>query len=71
MRAADPPVYYLVGTPKGRLTKLEQDLLALPWATVRPGVQVKLLAQEGDLLSAQSDLCAFQPSYPLRLRKFG
>src|SRR6202795_4215860 len=49
MRAADPPVYYLVGTPKGRLTKLERDLLPLPWATVRPGVQVKLLAQEGEL----------------------
>ena len=25
MRAADPPVSYLVGTPKGRLNKLEQD----------------------------------------------
>ena len=48
MRAADPPVY-LVGTPKGRLTKLEQDLLPLPWQAVRPGVQVKLLAQEGEL----------------------
>lgn len=49
MRAADPPVYYLVGTPKGRLTKLEQDLLPLPWQSVRPGVQVKLLPQEGEL----------------------
>jgi hypothetical protein len=29
MRAADPPVYYLVGTPRGRLTQLERDLLAL------------------------------------------
>ncbi|HJW46148.1 MAG TPA: IS1634 family transposase, partial [Lysobacter sp.] len=45
MRAADPPVYYLVGTAKGRLSKLERDLLALPWAEVRPGVQVKLLPQ--------------------------
>ena len=27
MRAADPPVHYLVGTPKGRLTRLEQALL--------------------------------------------
>ena len=27
MRAADPPVYYLVGTPKGRLSKLERELL--------------------------------------------
>src|SRR5712675_3439301 len=24
MRAADPPVHYLVGTPKGRLTRLEK-----------------------------------------------
>src|SRR3989304_591490 len=49
MRAADPPVYYLVGTPKGRLTKLERDLLPLPWQAVRPGVQVKLLPQAGEL----------------------
>src|SRR5205814_862440 len=28
MRAADPPVQYLVGTPKGRLTRLEKHLTA-------------------------------------------
>src|ERR1700746_1844638 len=28
MRAADPPVQYLVGTPKGRLTRLEKALIA-------------------------------------------
>ena len=28
MRAADPPVHYLVGTPKGRLTRLEKHLIA-------------------------------------------
>ena len=44
MRAADPPVQYLVGTPKGRLTRLEKQLLAKPWQEARPGVQVKLLA---------------------------
>ncbi len=49
MRAGDPPVYYLVGTPKGRLTKLERDLLPLPWRAVRPGVQVKLLPQKQEL----------------------
>jgi hypothetical protein len=32
---------YLVGTPKGRLTKLEQEFLNKPWAKVRDGVQVK------------------------------
>jgi transposase len=46
MRAADPPVCYLVGTPKGRLSKLEKALLELPWQDVRPGVEVKLLMQE-------------------------
>ena len=30
---------YLVGTPKGRLTKLEQAFLNQPWAKVRDGVQ--------------------------------
>jgi hypothetical protein len=49
MRAADPPVHYLVGTPKGRLTRLEQALLDEPWHAARPGVQVKLLAQQGEL----------------------
>jgi transposase len=44
MRAADPPVHYLVGTPKGRLTRLEKHLVARPWQQARPGVQVKLLA---------------------------
>src|SRR6202012_366504 len=55
MRAADPPVQYLVGTPKGRLTRLEKHLIAQPWQQARPGVQVKLLAQEGELyVGAQS-----------------
>ena len=55
MRAAEPPVSYLVGTPKGRLTKLEQALIGLPWQAVRDGVDVKLLAQEQELyIFAQS-----------------
>ena len=49
MRAADPPVQYLVGTPKGRLSRLENQLLVKPWAAARPGIQVKLLPQEGEL----------------------
>jgi len=42
-------VHYLVGTPKGRLTRLEQALLDEPWQAARPGVQVKLLAQDDEL----------------------
>jgi transposase len=49
MRTSDPPVQYLVGTPKGRLSKLEKDLLDQPWQAARPGVQVKLLPQDGEL----------------------
>jgi transposase len=46
MRTSDPPVSYVVGTPKGRLSKLEAALLELPWQDVRPGVEVKLLARD-------------------------
>ncbi len=49
MRRSDPPVQYLVGTPKGRLSRLEKDLLLLPWQDARPGVQVKLLPQDSEL----------------------
>jgi transposase len=49
MRAADPPVQYLVGTPKGRLTRLEKALADKPWQDARPGVQVKLLPQDSEL----------------------
>jgi hypothetical protein len=49
MRASNPPVQYLVGTPKGRLNKFEKQLLEKPWQEARPGVQVKLLPQDGDL----------------------
>ena len=49
MRASDPPISYLVGTPKGRLTRYEKQLLEIPWQNVREGVQVKLLSQEAEV----------------------
>ena len=49
MRASDPPVRYLVGTPKGRLRQLEEKLTALSWQKARAGVSVKLLPEEGEL----------------------
>ena len=49
MRAADPPVSYLVGVPKGRLSRLERDLVGKPWQEARPGVEVKLLPRDGEL----------------------
>src|SRR5258708_13375777 len=51
-----PPVQYLVGTPKGRLNRLEKHLLEKPWQDAREGVKVKLLAEDGELyVFAQSD----------------
>jgi hypothetical protein len=49
MRTSTPAGRYLVGTPKGRLSKLEQELAKLPWQQARPGVEVKLLPQDGEL----------------------
>jgi transposase len=49
MRVSDPPVQYLVGTPKGRLTALERALLEKPWVKAREDVRVKLLAQDQEL----------------------
>ena len=55
MRGGQTPVHYLVGTPKGRLTRLEQSFVGLPWREVRESVEVKLLAQDGELyILAQS-----------------
>lgn len=49
MRQSDPPIHYLVGTPRGSLKKFEKKLLELPWQAVRQGVEVKLLEEEKEL----------------------
>src|SRR3974377_2132984 len=49
LRKSDPPVYYLVGTPRGRLTQYEKQLAELPWQVAREGVSVKLLPQDNEL----------------------
>ncbi len=42
-------IHYLVGTPKGRLNRMEKKFLGRPWEEVRDSVQVKLLEQEDEL----------------------
>ena len=49
MRTAETPIHYLVGTPRGRLSKLEKAFLTLPWEQVRDSVEVKLIEQAGEL----------------------
>ncbi|MCP4997621.1 MAG: IS1634 family transposase [Hyphomicrobiales bacterium] len=49
MRCASDPIHYLVGTPKGRLSKLEKAFVDRPWEQVRQSVQVKLLTHEEEI----------------------
>jgi transposase len=49
MRNSATPVSYLVGTPRGRLHKMEKAFADLPWEKARESVEVKLLPQTGEL----------------------
>lgn len=49
MRKHDPPVNYLVGTPKGRLALYEKSLTEQSWQKVRDGVDVKLLPRDNEV----------------------
>ena len=69
MRQSDPPVAYLVGTPKGRLSKLEKALVGLPWHEVRPGVEVKLLAEDDDLYVAAQSRARIDKERAMRKRQ--
>ncbi len=50
MRQSDPPLSYLVGTPKGRLSKLEAQLAERPWQKVRGRNHGQTLAATGGML---------------------
>jgi transposase len=49
MRDPAREMFYLVGTPKARVSKYEKQWLELPWRKVRDSVEVKLFHQEGEL----------------------
>jgi transposase len=49
MRAAEREMFYLVGTPRGRVNKYEKQWVELPWHKVRDSVEVKLFSQDGEL----------------------
>ncbi|MFN7650713.1 MAG: IS1634 family transposase [Acidobacteriota bacterium] len=49
MREADSPVRCLVGTPRAKMRKMEQQWLDLPWRKVRDSVSVKLAAEGGEM----------------------
>lgn len=49
MREAEVPVRYLVGTPRGHLTRYEAELSRLSWQEVRENVRVKLLSKDKEV----------------------
>ena len=69
MRASEPPIHYLVGTPKGSLNKYEKRLTELPWQTVRAGVEVKLLQEEKELFVLAQSVDRRQKERGMRRRQ--
>jgi len=49
MRTPGREIFYLVGTPRGKIQQYEKQWLELPWQKVRESVEVKLFAEEGEL----------------------
>jgi len=49
MRAADPPVHYLVGTPRARVAQTRRQWEALPWQKIKDSVEVKLFREGAEL----------------------
>jgi transposase len=49
MRDPARQLFYLVGTPRGKIRKWEKQWLALSWQKVRDSVEVKLLVEDGEL----------------------
>jgi transposase len=49
MRTPGREIFYLVGTPRGKVQQYEQKWLELPWQKVRESVEVKLFSEEGEL----------------------
>jgi len=56
MREPERQTFYLVGTPKSRISKHKNKWLELPWQKVRDSVEVKLYQHDGELyVLAKSD----------------
>ena len=65
----DPPIQYVVGTPKGQLSQWEAELLKLPWQQARPSVQVKLLSQAQELFVLVNSQARVSKERAIRRRK--
>lgn len=70
MRASEPPIQYIVGTPKARLSEMEGKLAAQPWQQARESVKVKLLPEAGELYVLVNSAARVDKERAIRRRKF-
>jgi len=68
-QAEDPPIQYLVGTPKGQLSALEASFLKRSWQEARSSVRGKLLAHEGEFYVLVNSQARVSKERAIRRRK--
>ena len=69
LRTADPPVYYLVGTPRARLRETRAQWEAQAWQTIKDTVAVKLFRDGGELYVVAKSSGRRQKEIAMRRKK--
>ncbi len=69
MRSPQRQTFYLVGTPKSKISQHEKQWLDLPWQKVRDSVEVKLYAHENELYVLAKSEGRQQKEIAMRRRK--
>jgi transposase len=62
-------IHYLVGTPKSRLSQMEQALVDQPWSVVHETLSVKLIEREGEVYVLARSTDRRQKERAIRRRK--
>jgi hypothetical protein len=69
MRQSQPPVYYLVGTPRPQVKATRSQWESLPWQKVKDSVEVKLFRQNEELYVVAKSAGRRQKEMAIRRRK--
>jgi transposase len=69
MRESEYPIHYLVGTPRGRLTRYEAELSGRPWDRVRENVRVKYITEDKEMYILAESQDRRKKEKGIRLRK--
>ena len=69
MRTGGREVFYLVGTPRGKIQQYAKRWLELPWQKVRESVEVKLFVEDGKLYVLAKSEGRYAKERAIRRRK--